>query len=134
RYKSEQTEQKIFTFFSLLAILIASVGLFGLAAYSTLQRMKEISIRKVLGASPRNIIVILSKDFLRLVVIASLIAFPLAALAMNTWLQGFAYRIALSWWIFLSAGLLAALIAILTISYQAVKAAISNPVKSLKIE
>jgi putative ABC transport system permease protein len=134
QYKSEETEQKIFTFFSLLAILIASVGLFGLAAYSTLQRTKEISIRKVLGASPGNIILILSKDFLRLVIIASLVAFPLAGWAMYAWLQNFAYRIALSWWIFLSAGLLAAFIAIVTISYQAIKAAVANPVKSLKID
>ncbi len=134
QYKSEQTQQKIFTIFSLLAILIACIGLFGLASYSTIQRTKEISIRKVLGAMPGNIIMILSKDFLTLVAIASLIAFPLAWWAMNTWLQNFSYRINISWWVFLLAGFIAAAIAMLTISYQAIKAAIANPVKSLKTE
>ncbi len=134
QYKSEQTQQKIFTIFSLLAILIACIGLFGLASYSTVQRTKEISIRKVLGAMPVNIIMILSKDFLALVAIASLIAFPLAWWAMNTWLQNFSYRINISWWVFLLAGFIAAAIAMLTISYQAIKAAIANPVKSLKTE
>jgi len=133
-YKSEQTEQTLFTIFSLLAIVIACIGLFGLASYSTLQRTKEISIRKVLGAMPRNIIMILSKDFLILVVIASLIAFPIAWWAMYKWLQNFSYRVDISWWIFLSAGLIAAMIAMLTISYQAIKAAIANPVNSLKTE
>jgi len=133
-YKSEQTEQSLFTIFSLLAILIACIGLFGLASYSTIQRTKEISIRKVLGAMPGNIIMILSKDFLILIVIASLIAFPIAWLAMYKWLQNFSYRVDLSWWVFPSAGLIAAMIAMLTISYQAIKAAVANPVKSLKTE
>jgi putative ABC transport system permease protein len=133
-YKTEQTQQKIFTIFSLLAILIACVGLFGLASYSTIQRTKEISIRKVLGAMPGNIIMILSKDFLILVTIASLIAFPLAWWAMHQWLQNFTYRVNISWWVFLLAGSMAALIAMLTISYQAIKAAIANPAKSLRAD
>ncbi|HSZ84403.1 MAG TPA: FtsX-like permease family protein, partial [Puia sp.] len=134
QYKSEQTEQKIFTVFSLLAILIACIGLFGLASYSTIQRTKEISIRKVLGAMPGNIIMILSKDFLILVIVASLIAFPVAWWAMYKWLQNFSYRVDISWWVFLLAGSIAALIAMLTISYQAIKAAIVNPAKTLKTE
>jgi putative ABC transport system permease protein len=134
QYQSEQTEQKIFTIFSLLAILIACIGLFGLASYSTIQRTKEISIRKVLGAMPGNIIMILSRDFLTLVIIASLIAFPVAWWAMHEWLQNFSYRVDISWWVFLLAGSIAAVIAMLTISYQAIKAAIANPAKSLKTE
>ncbi len=133
-YKSEQTEQTLFTIFSLLAIVIACIGLLGLASYSTLQRTKEISIRKVLGAMPGDIMMILSQDFLKLIVIASLIAFPIAWWAMHKWLQNFSYRLDTSWWIFLSGGLIAAVIAMLTISYQAIKAAFSNPVKSLKTE
>jgi len=133
-YKSEETQQRIFTIFSLLAIVIACIGLFGLASYSTLQRKREISIRKVLGAMPGNIVVILSKDFLTLVIIASLIAFPLAWWAMHAWLQNFSYRINISWWIFALAAFIAALIASLTISYQAIKAALANPATSLKAE
>jgi putative ABC transport system permease protein len=120
--------------FSLLAILIASVGLFGLAAYSTIQRSREIGIRRVLGAMPGNIIMLLSRDFLMLVVIASCIAFPLAGWAMYKWLQNFAYRVDISWWVFLLAGSIAALIAMLTISYQAIRAAVANPVRSLHSE
>jgi putative ABC transport system permease protein len=134
QYKSEKTEQRLFTLFSLLAILIACIGLFGLASYSTIQRTKEISIRKVLGAMPGNIIMILSRDFLSLVIIASLIAFPVGWWAMHSWLQNFDYRVGVSWWIFLFAGAVAVLIAMLTISYQAVKAAVANPTKSLKTE
>jgi putative ABC transport system permease protein len=134
QYKAEKNEQKIFTIFSLLAILIACVGLFGLAAYATLQRAKEISIRKVLGAMPGGIIVILSRDFLRLVIIAALIAFPVAWWAMNKWLQNFEYRVGISWWVFLLAGSAAALIALFTISFHAIRAAISNPLKSLRAE
>ncbi|MBA3673890.1 MAG: ABC transporter permease [Chitinophagaceae bacterium] len=134
QYKAEQTTQKIFTIFSVLAIFIGCIGLLGLAAYSTQQRMREISIRKVLGATMGNIITMLSKDFLKLVIIAAIIAFPIAWYAMNTWLQDFAYRTNISWWVFLIAGLLSAIIALGTISFQAIKAAISNPVKSLRTE
>ena len=134
QYKSEETEKKIFSIFSLLAILIACIGLFGLATYSTLQRTKEISIRKVLGAMPGNIIMILSRDFLRLVIIASLIAFPVAWWAMHAWLQNFNYRTSISWWVFLLSGSMAVIIAMFTIGYQAVKASLANPIKSLKTE
>jgi putative ABC transport system permease protein len=98
-YKSQQTQQKIFTIFSLLAIIIACIGLLGLATFSTLQRTREISIRKVLGAGPGNIMLILSKDFLVLILVASLVAFPVAWWAMCSWLQNFAYRAGISWWI-----------------------------------
>jgi len=134
QYKLEQTEQKLFTIFSLLAILIACVGLFGLATFSTLQRAREISIRKVLGAVPGNIIMILSKDFLTLVIIASFIAFPIAGWGMYNWLQNFTYRVNISWWVFLLAGSITCMIGLLTISYQAIKAAFANPLKSLKTE
>jgi putative ABC transport system permease protein len=134
QYKAEQTTQKVFTIFSVLAIFIGCIGLLGLAAYSTQQRTREISIRKVLGAGVGNIVGMLSKDFLKLVGIAALIAFPVAWFAMNKWLQDFAYRTDISWWVFLMAGIMAALIALLTISFQAFKAAFANPVKSLRTE
>ncbi|HLK29367.1 MAG TPA: ABC transporter permease [Puia sp.] len=133
-YKAEESQQKIFTIFSMLAILIACIGLFGLATYSTLQRTKEIGIRKVLGAGTDNIVFILSKDFLRLVIIASLVAFPISWWAMDSWLRNFAYRTNMSWWIFFTAGLMAAIIAFATISFQTIKAAMANPVKSLRSE
>ena len=134
QYKSQETARKVFTVFSLLAIFIACIGLLGLAAFTTQQRIREISIRKVLGASVSNIIVMLSKDFLRLIFIASLIAFPLAWISMYKWLQNFSYRVNISWWIFVLAALLATLIALFTISFQAIKAAITNPTKSLRSE
>ncbi len=134
QYASEKTLQRVFTIFSTLAIFIACIGLLGLAAYTTQQRTREISIRKVLGASVGSIIGMLSKDFLKLVFIAALLAFPLAWWGMNRWLQDFAYRIDLSWWVFAMAAIAAALIAVLTISFQAIKAAITNPVKSLRAE
>ena len=134
QYHAEQTTQRVFTIFSVLAIFIGCIGLLGLAAYSTQQRNREISIRKVLGASMSNIVTMLSKDFLKLVVIAAVIAFPIAWFAMHTWLQDFAYRTSISWWVFLMAGLLSAIIALATISFQAIKAAIANPVKSLRTE
>jgi putative ABC transport system permease protein len=124
----------IFLIMAVLAIIIACLGLFGLATYAAEQRIKEIGIRKVLGASVRGIIAMLSKDFLKLVVIASIIAFPIAWFAMNKWLQDFAYRINISWWVFVIASVVAILIALLTISYQAIRAAIANPVKSLRTE
>jgi len=108
--------------------------LLGLASYSTIQRTKEIGIRKVLGASVSNITTLLSKDFIKLVLIALLIASPIAWFGMHKWLEGFAYRISISWWIFILAGTLAILIALLTVSFQAIKAAVANPVKSLRSE
>lgn len=133
-YRAEQRMGNIAITFSTLAILIACLGLFGLAAYAAEQRTKEIGIRKVLGASVSNITTLLSKDFLKLVIIAAVIAFPLAWWAMHTWLQDFAYRTGLSWWIFLSAGAIAILIAVITVSFQTIKAAVINPVKSLRTE
>ena len=133
-YTTEQRTGKIFITFAVLAILIACLGLFGLVTYAAEQRTKEIGIRKVLGANVATIVTMISKDFLKLVLIASVIAFPVAWWGMNKWLQDFAYRIQISWWIFLMAGLLAIVIALLTVCFQAIKAAIANPVKSLRTE
>lgn len=134
QYNAEQTTQKIFTFFSLLAIFIACIGLLGLAAYTTQQRTREIGIRKVLGASAGNITKLLSIDFLKLVLVASVIAFPVAWWAMHKWLQSFAYRIPINAWVFIVAGIIAVMIALIAISFQTIKAAITNPVKSLRSE
>ncbi len=133
-YDSEQKQGGIFSIFSGIAILIACLGLFGLSAFSISQRIKEIGIRKVLGASIQSIVSLLSKDFLKLVIIAAVIAFPVAWYAMDNWLQDFAYRVNIQWWIFILAGIIAAIIAFATISIQTVKAAGSNPVKSLRSE
>jgi putative ABC transport system permease protein len=133
-YQSEQKQSSLFTIFSCIAILIACLGLLGLSSFAITQRIKEIGIRKVLGASVGTIVMLLSKDFLKLVIIASLISFPIAWYAMHEWLADFAYRISISWWIFIVAGIIAACIALLTVSIQAIKAAIANPVKSLRTE
>lgn len=133
-YEAEQRTGKISLAFSILAVVIACLGLFGLAAYAAEQRTKEIGIRKVLGASVTGIVQMLSKDFLKLVAIAVLIAFPFAWWAMNNWLQHFAYRSAISWWIFAGTAGITLLIAILTVSFQAIRAAIANPVESLHNE
>ena len=133
-YKAEERQKTLFTTFAFIAIFIACLGLFGLSAFTISQRIKEIGIRKVLGAKVSTIVALLSKDFLKLVAISALIAFPVAWYAMHQWLQDFAYRIDMPWWIFLLAGIVAALIALLTIGFQAIKAAIANPVKSLRTE
>ena len=133
-YKDEQRVGKIALIFSILAILIACLGLFGLATFIAEQRTKEIGIRKVLGASVRGIVQLLSKDFVRLVLISFVIAAPFAWWAMNTWLQDFAYRVEISWWIFVVAGSIAIFIALATISFQAIRAAITNPMKNLRTE
>jgi putative ABC transport system permease protein len=133
-YESEQKQKAIFTIFACIAIFVACLGLFGLSAFTISQRVKEIGIRKVLGASMNSIVTLLSKDFLKLVVIAAVIAFPVAWYAMNTWLKDFAYRIHIQWWIFLVAGIIAAAVAFFTIGLQAVKAAAANPVKNLRTE
>jgi putative ABC transport system permease protein len=133
-YKSETRLGEILEYFSALAILIASLGIVGLSIYSIQQRTKEIGIRKVLGANTTDVVAELSKNFLRPVFIAAIIATPVAWWTMNNWLQGFAYRIGISWWIFFAAGLLAVLIALITVSFQSIKAAIANPVKSLRTE
>ena len=133
-YKEEQRVGKVSVTFSLLAIIIACLGLFGLATYMAEQRTKEIGVRKVLGASVSSIVSMLSKDFLKLVVISFIIAVPVAWWGMNSWLQDFANRINISWWIFIVAGLVAMFIAVITVSFQAIKAAIANPIKSLRTE
>ncbi len=116
------------------AIFIACTGLFGLATYTTQQRRKEIGVRKVLGASVASVVSLLSKDFLKLVLLAMVIASPIAYFFMQRWLADFAYRIDLQWWMFAVAGMAAVLIAFLTVSFQSVRAALANPVKSLRSE
>ncbi len=133
-FKGESLIGKLSRVFALLAIIISCLGLFGLAAFMAERRTKEIGIRKVLGASVTGITGLLSRDFIQLVIVSALIAFPVAWWAMNKWLQGYAYRISIQWWIFLAAGAGALLIALITISFQSVKAALSNPVKSLRTE
>lgn len=134
QYQAEKLFGKIFTIFVVLSLAIAGLGLFGLAAYAAEQRTKEIGIRKVLGASVANVIGLLSKDFVKLVFLANLMAWPMGWYAMNEWLQNFAYRIDIGWWIFALSGGLALLMALLTISVQALKAALANPVESLRYE
>lgn len=133
-YEAEQKTGTILNIFAILTILVACLGLFGLATYTAQQRAKEIGIRKVLGASVSQVTTMLSKEFVKLVVIACIIAFPLSYWAMNKWLQDFAYRITIVWWVFALAGFAAIIIAIVTISFQAIKAALANPVKSLRTE
>jgi hypothetical protein len=133
-YKSEQVIDKLSNYFAFLAIFISCLGLLGLAMFTAEQRTKEIGIRKVLGASVSGLFALLSKEFLQLVTIALLIASPLAWWAMNKWLQDYNYRTDISWWVFVAAGLLALMIALITVSFQAMKAALMNPVKSLRAE
>ncbi len=132
QYESEITVSRILNSFTLVAILISCLGLFGLAAFSAEQRIKEVGIRKVLGAGVPGIVRLLSQDFLKLVVVSLVIATPVAWWAMDKWLQSFAYRVPLSWWMFALAGLLAMVIALFTVSFQAIRAAVANPVKSLR--
>lgn len=134
QYETEVTLSQIINAFTLMAIVISCLGLFGLAAFSAEQRSKEIGVRKVLGASVTGIVQLLSKDFVKLVLIALVIAAPIAWWGMNKWLQAFEYRVTISWWMFAMAGALALVIALVTVSSQAVKAARMNPVKSLKAE
>lgn len=134
QYRSERVFRQLFSAFVAISLLIACLGLFGLAAYATRQRFKEIGIRKVLGASVAEIIVLLSADFLKLVAVAFLIAAPLGYFIMDRWLSGFAYRISIGWELFLFSGGLALLIALLTVSYQAIKTALTNPVDALRYE
>lgn len=133
-YQSEINMRSILGVFTFLSVLVACLGLFGLAAFSIKQRFKEIGIRKVLGSSTVGIIKLISKDFLKLVIISFLIAAPLAWYGMNKWLQDYAYKISISWWVFFAAGAMALLIAFLTVAFQAIKAANANPVKSLRTE
>ena len=133
-YASEVRTQQIFSVFAVLAVIIAGLGLFGLSAFVIEQRTKEIGIRKVLGASVQNVLLLVSKEFLSLVVVAFIISVPVTFWAMSKWLQDYAYRINIAWWIFGLAGIIALLIAVITISFQAVKAAMANPVRSLRTE
>jgi putative ABC transport system permease protein len=134
QYQSERKFGKLFSSFAILAVIIGCLGLFGLSAYTASQRIKEIGIRKVLGASVWSVTGMLSKDFLKLVIISIVIATPIAWYVMDNWLNDFAHRIDIGWWVFAVAGLSALLIAMLTVSYQAIKAAMTNPVKSLRSE
>jgi putative ABC transport system permease protein len=133
-YRAEQRVGKVAITFAVLAIIIACLGLFGLVAYAAEQRIKEIGIRKVLGASVRGIVQLLSKDFMLLVLIAFIIAAPVAWYFMNKWLEDFNYRVDINWWVFVLAGSIALVIALATISFQAIKAALANPVKNLRTE
>jgi putative ABC transport system permease protein len=133
-YKTEQRTGEIFTTFSALAILLACLGLFALAAFAITRRTKEIGIRKVLGASVPGIMRMLSQDFLKLILIAAVLTFPIAWWAMHKWLMDFAYRVTIGWWVFVVAAMAAMLIALIAISFHSIKAAIANPVKSLRTE
>jgi putative ABC transport system permease protein len=134
QYKAEDRLASIFGVFTYITIILATLGLFGLAAFTIEQRTKEIGIRKVLGASLASINTLLSRDFLALVILSIVIASPIAWWAMHSWLQGFAYRITISWWMFAVAGFAAILTALITVSYHAIKAGIANPVESLRSE
>jgi ABC-type antimicrobial peptide transport system permease subunit len=134
KFKLQQTTGKLSALFAGLSIFISCLGLFGLAMYMAETRIKEIGVRKVLGASVAGIASLLSKDFLKLVLIAFVIASPIGWFAMNKWLQGYTYRINIEWWVFVATGLGSLLIALATVSYYAIKAAIGNPVKSLRTE
>jgi putative ABC transport system permease protein len=133
-YKEDERTQKILLFASVLAVLIACLGLFGLAAFMAEQRTKEIGIRKVLGASVSGLILLFSKEFIKWVLVANLIAWPVAYYATHRWLQSFAYKASIGIGTFIISGLLALAIALLTVSYQSIKAALANPVESLRYE
>jgi len=133
-YEREEQTSRIIVYFTIIAILIACLGLFGLAAFSAEQRIREIGIRKILGASVTDVTALLSKDFIKLILIAIVIASPVAWYVMNKWLQAFAYRINITWWMFAAAALSTVLVALITVSFQSIKAAIANPVKSLRTE
>jgi putative ABC transport system permease protein len=134
QYEADQHFGQLFTFFSYLAIFIACLGLFGLSTFMAQQRVKEIGVRKVLGSSTSGIVVLLSKDFIKLILIAIVIATPLCLWSMNQWLQGFAYRITIGPLVFVEAGTISLAIALLTMAWQSVKAALSNPVSALRNE
>jgi putative ABC transport system permease protein len=134
QYRTEVKFGRLFINFAVLAIFISCLGLLGLASYSTVQRTKEVGVRRVLGASIVGIVRLLSVEFLALVGVAFLVATPMAWYFMHRWLENFAYKASLGWWIFVGAGFLAILIAFATISYQAIRAARANPIKSLRTE
>ncbi|HEY8967820.1 MAG TPA: FtsX-like permease family protein, partial [Puia sp.] len=134
QYQAEITMSNIINAFTIMAIVISCLGLFGLAAFSAEKRTKEISIRKVLGASNKGIVELLSEDFVKLVAIAFVIATPIAWWAMHRWLQAFVYKVEIQWWMFALAGVSAMTIALFTVGFQAIKAAVANPVKGLRSE
>lgn len=134
KFEDEQRTSTMASLFTLLTIIISCLGLFGLSSYMAENRIKEIGVRKVLGASVVNITAMLSRDFIKLVLVAVVIATPLAWYFMQQWLQQFSYRVTLQWWVFAIAGLAAVLIAGITISYQVIRAALRNPVTSLRAD
>jgi putative ABC transport system permease protein len=134
QYKTERQLSSLSAIFSILIIFISCLGLFGLTIVAVSQRIKEIGVRKVLGASVSGIAALLSKDFVKLVLLSIVIASPVAWWMMNSWLKDFAYRINIQWWVFLIAGIIALLIALITVSFQSIRAAVANPVKSLRTD
>jgi ABC-type antimicrobial peptide transport system permease subunit len=133
-YRADERLGVVLDLFGAIAVLIACLGLFGLASFTAEQRTKEIGVRKVLGASTGGIVVLFSREFVRLVALANLIAWPVGYLAMTAWLRGFAFRISLPWWIFAAAGTGALAIAMLTVSFQAIRSAAADPVKAIRYE
>jgi len=133
-FKSEERLANIFNIFSFFAVFIACLGLFGLTTFTAVRRTKEIGIRKVFGASISNIVFLISKEFIKLILISNIVAMPIAWYFMNKWIQGYSSRINISWWMFAIAAILSFLIALLTVSFQAIKAAMANPVNSLRSE
>ena len=133
-YKQESQLSQLYKIFAVIAIFLSCLGLYGLVSFMAVQRVKEVGIRKVLGASVSSVIYLFSKEFIILVTIGFLIASPIAWYFMDKWLQDYVYRVNISWWIFLVAGISAVIIALITVSFQAIKAAIANPVKSLRSE
>ena len=134
KFQDEKRTAVLAAFFSGLTIFISCLGLLGLTIFTAEQRRKEIGVRKVIGAGTMDIVTLLTMDIVKIVILSVIIATPLAWLTMNNWLQNYAYRIPMSWWVFFIAGIIALLIALLTVSYQAIKAALANPVKSLRAE
>ena len=133
-YKQENQLAQLYKIFAAIAIFLSCLGLYGLASFMAARRVKEVGVRKVLGASAANIVYLFSKEFIGLIVIAFTIAVPIAWYFMHKWLQDYVYRIDISWWLFGAGGILAIVIALATISFQAIKAALANPVKSLRTE
>jgi putative ABC transport system permease protein len=133
-YRTDTQVSQMVAIMTGLAILISCLGLYGLASFSAEKRAREIGIRKIMGASVKDVVFLLSKHFIGLVLIGNLIAWPLAWLALHRWIQGYAYRVAFSWWVFVLAGMAALLIALLTVSFHAINAALSNPVNTLRSE
>ena len=134
QYRTQQNTARIVLYFSIVAVVMSCLGLFGLVTYTAEQRTKEIGVRKVLGASVTNIVNLLSMQFLKLVLIAIVIASPIGWWSMNQWLKDFAYKVGMEWWMFLLSGLVAISISLITVSFQAIKAALMNPIRSLRSE